>query len=325
MFEKTLTVVSLNVRGMKVKKTKPKQVNAWLASLPTPPQVILLQEHHLGKVDARDPARGVKFWQGESLWNEGVPVGPSQRISAGTTILVDKTIFLLITDHGTLVEGRAQFVTLQPPGEGALTIINIYVAFHSTDRAHLWKMVSQANFNANHVILGGDFNHQEMMANRGTAGLRQMNRREAPAWHSMTLKYGLSDAWCLDSFRKLSKKEFTFDNGRPGASSTLSRIDKFLVSQFVEERGGRIEAAASVRKLSNHSLLVISVWGKHLDAPRNRPCYFDSSFLSEVDRRKELWEAWVGNHPPPPPPPPQGACWRPGRPRCAFASFLRGE
>jgi hypothetical protein len=150
------------------------------------------------------------------------------------------------------------------------------------------------------VILGGDFNHQEMMAGRGTAGLRQMNRREASAWHSMTLKYGLSDTWRLNSFKKLSKKEFTFDNGRPGASSTLSWIDKFLVSQSVEERGGRIEAAALVRKLSDYSPLVISVWGKHLDAPRNLPCYFDSSFLREVDGRKELRETWVGNHPPPP-------------------------
>jgi endonuclease/exonuclease/phosphatase family metal-dependent hydrolase len=190
---------------------------------------------------------------------------------------------------------------LQPPGEGALTIINIYAALHSTDRAHLWKKVSQANFSADHVILGGDFNHQEMVDGRGSAGLRQMNRREASAWHSMTLKYGLSDAWHLNSFRKLSKKDFTFDNGRSGASSALSRIDKFLVSQSVEERGGRIEVAASVRKLSDHSPFVISVWGKHLDVPRNRPCYFDSSFLSEVDGRKELWEAWIGNHPPPPP------------------------
>ncbi len=114
----------------------------------------------------------------------------------------------------------------------------------------------------------------------------------------MTFKYGLSDAWCLDSFRKLSKKEFTFDNGRSGASSALSRIDKFLVSQSMEERRGRIEVAASVKKLLDHSPLVISVWGKHLDAPRNRPGYFDSSFLSEVDGRKELWEAWIGNHPP---------------------------
>jgi len=115
----------------------------------------------------------------------------------------------------------------------------------------------------------------------------------------MTLKYGLSDAWRLDSFRKLSKKEFTFDNGRPGASSAMSRIDKFLVSQFVEEKGRRIEAAASVRKLSDHSPLVISVWGKQQEAPGNRTRFFDISFLSEENGRKELWEAWVENHPPP--------------------------
>jgi hypothetical protein len=45
-----------------------------------------------------------------------------------------------------------------------------------------------------HIILRGDFNHQEMMAYRGTANLRQMNKRETSTWHSMTLKYGLSDA-----------------------------------------------------------------------------------------------------------------------------------
>jgi hypothetical protein len=34
----------------------------------------------------------------------------------------------------------------------------------------------------------------------------------------------------LDSFRKMSKKEYTFDNGRKGQGSVVSRIDKFLVS-----------------------------------------------------------------------------------------------
>jgi hypothetical protein len=165
-------------------------------------------------------------------------MGRSQRISVGTAILVDKTISLLIMDHGTLVEGRAQFITLQPPGEGSLTIINIYASLHSTDQAQLWQKVSEANFNADHVILEGDFNHQEAMDCRGTVGLRQMNRRESSSWHLMTLKYGLFDAWRLDNFRKLSKKEFTFDNGRLGASSAMSKIDKFLVSQSVEERGG---------------------------------------------------------------------------------------
>ncbi|CAK9867607.1 unnamed protein product [Sphagnum jensenii] len=102
----------------------------------------------------------------------------------------------------------------------------------------------------------------------------------------MTLKYGLSKAWRLDGFRKLSKKEFTFDNGRTGVSAAMSRIDKFLVSQSVEERGGRIEAAASVKKLLNHSPLVISVWGKQQEAPGNCSRFFDISFLSEENGRK---------------------------------------
>jgi predicted ATPase len=43
-----------------------------------------------------------------------------------------------------------------------------------------------------------------------------MHRREATSWHHLTLQYGLLDAWTLDSFRKMSKKEYTFDNGRKG-------------------------------------------------------------------------------------------------------------
>jgi hypothetical protein len=54
------------------------------------------------------------------------------------------------------------------------------------------------------------------------------------------------DAWLFDSFRKMSVKEFTFDNGRSGAHSAVSRIDKFLVSQDLDSRGERIEAAASI-------------------------------------------------------------------------------
>ncbi len=37
------------------------------------------------------------------------------------------------------------------------------------------------------------------------------------------------DAWKLDIFRKMSVKEFNFDNGRFGERSVVSRIDKFLI------------------------------------------------------------------------------------------------
>jgi hypothetical protein len=115
--------------------------------------------------------------------------------------------------------------------------------------------------------VGGDFNHLEEMDRRGTVGERQMHRREATSWHHMTLHYRLADAWKLDSFRKMSQKEFTYDNGRSGNCSAVSRIDKFLVSQEIEGRGGRIKTAASVRKLTNHSSLVIMVWGQHPPLP----------------------------------------------------------
>jgi len=51
----------------------------------------------------------------------------------------------------------------------------------------------------------------------------------------------------------------TFDNGKKGQGSAVSRIDKFLVTQELDARGGRIGAAPSMRKISDHSPLVITI------------------------------------------------------------------
>jgi hypothetical protein len=115
----------------------------------------------------------------------------------------------------------------------------------------------------------------------------------------MTLKLGLSDAWALDSFHKLSKKTFTYDNGQQGPSSVLTRIDKFLVSQSVEERGGQIEITPSIRKISDHSPLTIKIWGQQRAEQGNRPSYFDLSLLGEEKGREKLLAAWFGAQPPP--------------------------
>jgi hypothetical protein len=125
MIEKPLTLVSLNVRGLRGGTAKPKETRAWLASLQTLPQILFIQEHHIGKDDNQNSAKGLEFWRGSSFWNEGIPIGRSQRIRAGTTILVDRAMTSLIKEHGTLVEGRMQFVTLHSPDNGLLTIINI--------------------------------------------------------------------------------------------------------------------------------------------------------------------------------------------------------
>ncbi len=108
-----------------------------MASLSSPPQVFLIQEHHLGKENIQISTKGLEFWNGIVLWNEGIPMGRSQRISARMAILIDRATTPLIKDHGTLMEGRAQYVSLQSPEGGTLTIINIYAQRSSSDRAPL--------------------------------------------------------------------------------------------------------------------------------------------------------------------------------------------
>jgi exonuclease III len=253
MTDKPLTLTSLNVRGLRGGKSKPKEIKAWLASLPTPPQIVLIQEHHLGKEDAQGAAKGMEFWRESAFWNEGIPLGRSHRVSAGTAILVDKAIAPLITAHGTLMEGRAQFITLQAPDNGTLTIVNVYAPQSSNDRARLWQKIHQADLVADHIILGGNCNHHEGTDWSSATGARPMHIRESASWHHMTLRYGLTDAWHLDSFRKLTKKAFTYDNG-----SHLRRLPDRQVHGLPNTRGKRGENRGSGLTEKPHGPLATS-------------------------------------------------------------------
>jgi hypothetical protein len=62
MTEKTFTFASFNVRGMRRGTSKPREIKLWLASLPSPPQIILIQEQHLGKKGVQIPTKGIEFW-----------------------------------------------------------------------------------------------------------------------------------------------------------------------------------------------------------------------------------------------------------------------
>jgi exonuclease III len=123
----------------------------------------------------------------------------------------------------------------------------------------LWRRISVAEFIANHLVLGKYFNHLKEVNCRRLMREKKMHKREATSWHHMTLLYGLADVWNLDNFHKMSKKEFIFNDGRSGPRSTVSHIDKFLVTQELDSRGGKIEATPSIRKMSHHSPLVMTI------------------------------------------------------------------
>ncbi|KAH9562524.1 hypothetical protein CY35_05G076400 [Sphagnum magellanicum] len=298
MNKRPLTVASLNVRGLGKNSSKQKEIRSWISSLVPTPQILLLQEHHLGEIDYSNSTKGIQFWNGAFFWNYGLPMGRSQRMNVGTSILIDRSLAPLISANDILLEGRTQYITLQILGTGTLTIINVYAAFSSNKRTLMWKRLSEANLAADHFILGGDFNHWEETERGGVAGKCWMHRREANAWHHLILQYSLMDAWLLDNFRKMSSKEFTFDNGRSDAHSAVSRIDKFLISQDLNSKGGRIEATTSIRKFSDHSPLVLSIWGQP-NIPDKLSRYFDSSLLKDEKGRAEMLQTWEGELPKP--------------------------
>jgi len=161
MNKRPFTIVFLNVRGLGKNSTKKKEIHSWISSLVPTPQILLLQEHHPGEIDYSNSTKGIQFWNGTSFWNYGLPMGCSQRMSAGTSILVDRSLAPLISANDILLEGRAQYITLQILGTGTPIIINVYAACSSNKRASMWKRLSEVNLVADHFILGGDFNHWE--------------------------------------------------------------------------------------------------------------------------------------------------------------------
>jgi hypothetical protein len=66
----------------------------------------------------------------------------------------------------------------------------------------------------------------------------------------------------------------------------------------LDSRGGRIEAAPSIRKISDHSPLVLTIWGR-TSAPPTTTTYFDIALLREYTSRIALLDAWNGTQPPP--------------------------
>jgi hypothetical protein len=61
MFERPLTIVSLNARRLGRDSTKHKLIKTWLSSLQNSPQILLIQEHHLDEQGATNSTKGMEF------------------------------------------------------------------------------------------------------------------------------------------------------------------------------------------------------------------------------------------------------------------------
>jgi exonuclease III len=170
MNKRPLMVASLNVKGLGRNSPKQKEICSWISSVVPARQILLLQEHHLGEIDCSNSTKGIQFLNGASFWNYDILMGRSQKMSAGTSILIDKSLASVINANDIFKKSKAQFITLQIPGNGNLTIINVYAACFSNERASMWKRLSETNLTTDHFILGGDFNHWEKTKHKGVVG-----------------------------------------------------------------------------------------------------------------------------------------------------------
>jgi len=57
--------------------------------------------------------QGGRVLERSLFWNHGIPMGRSQRMSASTSILVDRSLIPQITSNGIFLEGRAQIYNPQ--------------------------------------------------------------------------------------------------------------------------------------------------------------------------------------------------------------------
>ncbi len=130
------------------------------------------------------------------------------------------------------------------------------------------------------------------------AGKHRMHRKEAATWHHLTLQYGLMDAWKLESFLKMSAKEFSFTNGRSCTRLVVSCINKFLLSQDLNSRGEKIKATTSIPKFSDHSPLLLSIWGQPT-IPNKPSHYFDFSLLKDEKKKLKCCKFGKGSCPSP--------------------------
>jgi len=60
-------LTKLGLRQLGRDSTKQKLIKTWLSSLQNPPQILLIQEHHMDEQGATNSMKGMEFWQGAAF------------------------------------------------------------------------------------------------------------------------------------------------------------------------------------------------------------------------------------------------------------------
>jgi exonuclease III len=259
----------------------------------TTPQtdILLLQETKLPEAACLRQARFIEFKKGSSLWNEGSFSARTARFKGGTGIVLSERMAGIITSHGVLYPGRAQYITIQLSPTLYLGVLNVYGFSHTGPRAMLWDHLAQAELPAAYWILGGDFNNIEQASDKqGGSHKTSIGRRELEAWNRLLMKLGGRDAHHTGSFVRRSNKSFTWANTHTDENMIQTRIDRFYIPIHIENIGGTTEILPTLPNISDHAGVVIHFNNE----PRRRtpPPPFNKGLLANQECKAALLATW---------------------------------
>ncbi|MCO5573007.1 hypothetical protein L7F22_026771 [Adiantum nelumboides] len=158
-----------------------------------PVDILLVQEHKLSYAHTERcgkllPGGSHTFWEpavGEHLSNGGVC------ISVGSRWLPR------VIDHGTLVAGRAMWISLQCDAS-IVRILCIYAPTRATQRSWFWDQIVDVLPSVDSWLVGGDFNNVEIFEDWRVdqpPALPLIARCERDAWDKFLFALAGVDAW----------------------------------------------------------------------------------------------------------------------------------
>lgn len=289
-----LTIATQNARGLGqglAGRRKRKELkNIFINTTPST-DILLLQEIKLPEEACLRQARYIEFRGGTSLWNEGSFSAQSGRLKGGTGIVLSERIASLVTAHGILYPGRAQFVTIRLSPGLHIGIINVYSFSHTGPRAMLWKHLATTTLPDVQWILAGDFNNIEHPRDKqGGSTKTSINTRELEAWTQLLTRLGVHDAFNLGAFYRKSNKAFTWTNSHNDETMIQSRIDRIYVPDCIARIGGTTEILPTIPDLSDHAGYVVHFSAEGKQKPR--PHSFNKGLLKNPEHKAALLETW---------------------------------
>ena len=262
----------------------------YLHTTPTT-DVLLLQETKLPEADCLKQARFIETKGGTSLWNEASFSAHLGRFKGGTGIILSARMTSIVTHHGILYPGRAQYVVLNISPTFQLGIINVYGFNHTGPRAMMWAHLAQAQLPAAHWVLAGDFNNLESINDKqGGSAKTSISIRELDAWNKLLLKLGVRDAYHVGAFERKNSKAFTWSNFYNVETMIQTRIDRFYITPHLEYKGGTTEILPTIPDISDHAGVVLHTKSLHMKKPRAPS--FNKGLLQHPESQAALLTTW---------------------------------